>query len=77
MYKRSSPTDSTVITMELFFFNLEQDNTRAMIRIKYRQERGFKSKLLYIIIIELADIAKVFTHVDTTVGANLSYLIRE
>lgn len=29
---------------------------------------------LYIVIIELADIAKVFSHVDTTVGAYLSYL---
>ena len=28
---------------------------------------------LSIIIIEFADIAKVFSHVDTTVGANLSY----
>ena len=43
----TNSANSTVITMELFFFS--------------------------IIIIKLADIAEVFSHVDTTVGANLSY----
>ena len=43
----TNSANSTVITMELFFFS--------------------------IVIIELADIAEVFSHVDTTVGANLSY----
>ena len=63
--------------MELFFFNLKQDNTGAMIRIKNLERKRIQIKFFYIIIIELADIAKVFTHVDTTVGANLSNLIRE
>lgn len=44
----TNSANSTVITMELFFFS--------------------------IVIIELADIAEVLSHVDTTVGANFGYL---
>lgn len=78
--ERFSPANATVITMELLFWSLKQDKRKQWLESNTKKEENSKHRsciyFFYIIIKELADIAEVFSHVDTTVGANLSYLYK-